>query len=248
MRTNIKFRLSFLGIAGSVAILVGCGGGIPHATTPVGTVASTLSFPLKAALDAVTANGASFTLHANGTLATQATDGACTGTLTVIQTPANTAVTFEGTSALQSTSVVRTDYTNCAPASATSTETDYFDSSSYLPLGFSVQGGQYGVYRSAPTIPVTVTVGMSGVIGTVDIFTDSTKVVSAGHADRSYIIEADTATTAIANAITRTYNAANTLLSTSQVRYRIDALGSFTAVSEDVQTASQQSSIHVVFK
>jgi hypothetical protein len=52
------------------------------------------------------------------------------------------------------------------------------------------------------------------------------------------VIEADTATTAIANLISKKYNASNVLTSTEQDRYRIAADGSLTLISIDIQYAN----------
>lgn len=247
MGVHVKIYLKvFVGVVGS-AVLAACGGGGGGGTpAPTGPVVSTLSFPLQSAVNSETASGSILTLHATGTSATQVTDGLCTGTVTQTDGPATTATTFEGSPALSRVSVVTITFTNCTPASTTGTETDYFNSN-YVARGLNIQGGKYGVYLTAPVIPSSVTVGATGIIGTLTYYTDSTKASGAGRSDKSFVIEADTATTAIANAITKTYDASGTLTSTSQSRYRIDASGAFTPVSIDIQY-SGTSTTHLVFR
>lgn len=99
-------------------------------------------------------------------------------------------------------------------------------------------GVNYGVFLTPPTIPASVTVGGTGVIGTETLYTDSTKLVGNGRQDGSYVIEADTANTAIVNFIWKIYNAAGVLSSTSQVRFRIAMTGALVPLSEDIQYAT----------
>lgn len=89
-------------------------------------------------------------------------------------------------------------------------------------------------------------VGNTGTIGTQTLYTNSTKTVGNGTSVVSYVVEADTATTAIINLIDRSYNAGGTLIATEQDRYRIDAVGTLTPVSADIQY-SYTSTTHLVF-
>jgi len=54
---------------------------------------------------------------------------------------------------------------------------------------------------TALTIPTTVKVGDTGSIGTETKYTDSTKVTPSGVTVMSYIVEADTTSSAIVNLI-----------------------------------------------
>lgn len=110
--------------------------------------------------------------------------------------------------------------------------------SNYVPLGFNSVGVNYGVYLTPPTIPASVTVGLTGIIGTITLYTDSTKAVGNGRQDISYIIEADTSTTAIVNLISKLYNAGSTLIATEQDRFRIAATGALVPISADIQYAN----------
>jgi hypothetical protein len=248
MMDKIQFNsLSGIVLALFALVVTGCGGGGGGgAPPPSGPVTSTLSFPLLAASETETASGSSVTLTANGTPATEVTDGLCSGTLNLTVGPANTATTFEGAPAFSFTQVLQMNFTNCVPASVAETATGYV-SSTYAPLGFQVVGGDYGVYAAPAIIPASVKVGDVGIVGTINTYTDSSKTVGTGRHEVSFVVEPDTATTAIINLITKGYNASSQLLFTEQDRWRITESGSFSLVSIDIQYATT-STVHLVFR
>lgn len=238
MKSNMKaiLKVAFFATV-TASLLYGCGGGggsgSPAATGPV---ASTNSFLLQTAYKALIANG----LTKNFTIS-----GTCSGSGTKTSAPATTAATFEGAPALSGTATLTLSYTNCTPATTAQTSIGYFDSN-YVPLGFNSVGVNYGVYPTSPTIPTSVTVGGTATIGTENLYTDSTKTTSTGTISSSYVVEADTSTTAIVNLIAKIYNAAGTLTATEQDRYRIDANSTLTPVSIDIQYANTSTN-HLVF-
>jgi hypothetical protein len=221
------------------ATLSACGGG--------GGSAAPATFPLRTALDTLTRTGSAFQLKATGTSATSAADGDCSGTMNETDGAATIPATFNGKPGWSSSIIASLHFDNCTPADVTAAETDYFDSN-YLPLGAVVSGGKYGVYLAPPVVPETVSVGDSGTIGTLTFQVSSSDTTAAGHADRTYAIEkdGDSVTTAIANSISRVYDASPTpvLTSTSQVRYRIDTKGKLSIVSQDIKTPTT----HLVFR
>jgi hypothetical protein len=213
-------------LASSVVIaLAGCGGG-GSSSSPTGPVVSTLSFPMLSGFQTLTASGWSKTFAISGT---------CSGSLSMARAPANVAVTFEGQSALSATESITMTFSNCTPASSATTATLYYNSSNYYPLGLNSVGVNYGVYLIAPVIPATVTVGSTAVLGSETLYTDSTKAVPNGRIDESFVVEADTATTAIVNLIAKEYNAMGALIFTEQDRYRMSSTGALTPISWDVQ-------------
>jgi hypothetical protein len=218
-----------------ITLLTACGGG-GGGSPATGPVASTLSFPLQTGYKALIASGLStksFTVS-----------GTCTGSGSKTSAPANTPATFEGVSGLSAVGTLTMTLTNCTPASTAQTYTSYFDSN-YVQLGFNSVGINYGVFLIAPNIPTSAAVGGTGVIGTMTFYTDSTKSVGNGREDLSYLVETDTATTAIVNLIAKVYNASGTLTATEQDRYRIDSVGTLTPVSADIQAANG-STTHLV--
>lgn len=210
--------------------LSGCsgGGGGGGGSAPAGPVTSTLSFPLQ---------GAYKTLVANGLTKTFTVSGTCSGTGSKTSAPATTAATFEGVAGFSVVGTLTMSLSNCTPASTAQTYTGYFDSN-YVPLGMNSVGVNYGVYLIPPTIPTSVTVGGTAIYGTETLYTDSTKATGNGRIDQSYVIEADTSTTAIVNMIAKIYNAAGTLTATEQDRFRIAATGALTPISADIQYAN----------
>ena len=222
-------------------LLIGCGGGTEGgAAAPTGPVTSTLSFPLLQAHK---------TGVANGVVKTFVVSGACIGTANMTNAPATTPAVFEANQAALSAVYALTATLSNAPgivgcpATFAVTGTQYWDSN-YTPLGHNSVGVSYGVFLTAPIIPATVLVGGAGVLGTETIYTDITKAVPNGRDDSSYVIEADTATTAIVNIISKTYDAANTLTGTTQQRYRISSTGAWVPVSVDIITST---GIHLIF-
>jgi hypothetical protein len=206
----------------------GGGGGSPASVT------STLSFPLQTGEKASIIRGSSTYYAISGT---------CGGTAsTASSTPVP--ATFEGVSGISSSSTIILNLTNCTPSYNANTYTDYYDSN-YVPLGRVVAGGKYSVYLTPPISPASVKIGDTGSIGTLTIYTDSTKTISDGQAVISYVVEPDTANTAIINMIWKFYNSNGVLTSTEQDRSMIAANGTLTNVSSDIQYANG-STTHLV--
>lgn len=222
------------------ALLTACGGGGGGGTAAVsGPVASTLSFHMQSGYRALVASGLTKSFTISGT---------CSGSGTKTSSPANTAATFEGVTGFSATTTTTSTFTNCTPASTAATSTAYFDSN-YDPRGFNTPGVNYGVHLTPLVIPTSVTVGginSTGTLGTETLYTDNTKVTFSGRIETTYVVEADTSTTAIVNVIAKIYNASSVLTATEQDRYRINATGTVTPTSVDIQYANGSTN-HLVF-
>ncbi|MEN9437016.1 MAG: hypothetical protein RIR09_1671 [Pseudomonadota bacterium] len=230
-----------------LGLLTACGGGGDGSGAVSGPVASTLSFPLRQGVNTLTANGESATFTAIGTSATQATNGLCSGTYTFTSGGATTSATFRGQAALSANSAASISFTNCTPASNAESGTDYYDTN-YVPIGdVNASSGKMGLWQTAPNIPTTVRVNDVIIVGTKNHFTDTTGTTNDGRSDMSVVVEADTSTTAVINQIVKRYNAAGQLTSTTQGRSRIDAGGTLTRLSIDIQYATT-STVHLVFR
>ncbi len=217
------------------SLLTACGGGGGGAPAATGPAASSSAFPLKSAFSALIAAGETKSMIVSGT---------CTGTANATRAPAAGGATFEGVAGrLPASSALTISLTNCTPASIASTATGFYDSN-YTPLGSNTVGGNYGVFLTVPVIPTTVAVGDTGTLGTQNLYTNSAKTTPAGQRVSSYVVEADTTTTAIVNLISKEFNTSNVLLATEQDRYRISASGTLILVSIDVQ-ASNGSTTHL---
>ena len=213
-------------VIGTSLLLVACGGGGGGGST--GPVVSTNSFPLRAGYTALVAAGAidNFTIS-----------GTCAGSATITDSPA-IASTFEGVAGFASTSTFTFTFTNCTPTSGADTSTTFYDAN-YTPLGISNPGGDYEKFQTVPPpLPASVMVGNTASYGTLIVYTDSSKTVTTGTRVFSYVVEADTASTAIINLISRSFDNASQLLGTQQSRYRIAANGSLTIVSIDTQLST----------
>jgi len=220
-------------LVSAITLLGGCGGG-GGSSAPAGPVTSTSTFPVQQAYTAIYASGLSKTFTTS-----QTGSANCSGSGTRTSSPASTSTTFDMTptnivTALSSVQTITLNWTNCTPASSATTETSYYNPSNYLPLGFNSPGVNYGVYQTAPTIPATVLVGGTGIIGTENLYTDSTEATSNGHVDVSYVVTADTASTAIITIIDKIYNAAGTLTATEEDAWRITTAGTLTPITVNI--------------
>ena len=214
--SNIRYAL----IAGLIAVaLVSCGGGSGGS----GKVVSTLSFPLR---DAMKTN------VVLGTNVTYDLSGYCSGTMVISDQPP-AAATFEGISGFSAVTGNAYQFSNCTPSTYNINRTDYYDNN-YDALGTIVAGGDYSVSPIPISLPVSVKVGDTAAIGTMNDYSDSSKTVSTGHDEYSYIIEPDTADTAIVDLVGKFYDASSNLVETDHTRYRIYASGDMVPVSGDI--------------
>lgn len=232
--------LAFL-IATSATLLSGCGGGGSDSsgtTPPLPVPAVTTSFPLQAGYQARIKAGSNddFTVT-----------GPCAGTANISNGAASPAV-FEGSSGFAATQSSTFILTNC-PKTVLS-GTSYFDAT-YTPLGSSTTGAVYEKFLTAPlAFAASVKVGDTGTVATFTRYADSTKAVVTGQRVLSYVVEADSANTAIVNLISKTYDTATPaqLLSTQQSRYRIAADGSLSIITIDNQFSTTSTDHYVYTK
>lgn len=231
----LRLNLLFVSCLISVA-LTACGGGNKASTwsSPSSqAVTSALSFPFQSGLNASVAQGSSVSYTITGS---------CRGRATYTST-VPIAASFEGVDGrLSVTSTQTINFSDCTPYYISASATNYFDIN-YLPLGSSINGGDYGVFLIPPSIPTSVRVGDSGTLGTRQYYTDSSKLTGTGREVISYSIEPDTATTAIVNMINRSYSATGDLLATGNDKYRIMADGTLVPISSDILEAG---SLHLI--
>lgn len=224
---------SSLTLIASAALIAGCGGGGGDSGSSATT---TTNYPLQAGYKARISAGANDNFSITGT---------CAGTAT-ITTSSSSASTFETIAGFSAAQTITINLTNCVPATNAVSGTSYFDTN-YTPLGSSVPGTEYVKFATLPpAIPASVKVGDTAVYATFNTYTDSAKATATGQRLLSYVIEADTSNTVIANLITKGYNSATQLLFTQQSRYRVAADGTLTIISIDVQY-STTSTNHILF-
>ncbi len=231
MRSIQPMLLTLLVVA--TLIIAGCGGGDGggDSSEQAVPVTTTATFPVSQAMKTLVVSGFSSDFTAQQTGA-----DLCNGSGNRTASPATTPTTFNvtPTETIDSYSSVQTitlNWTNCTPAYSATTLTAYYDASNYLPLGFNSPGVNYGVYLEEPAYPLTVSIGDTGIIGTVDLYTDSTETTSNGFMDASYVVTADTASTAILTLISKIYDEYNTLTATEQDASKITTAGVLTPIS-----------------
>jgi hypothetical protein len=211
----------------AAALLTACGGGGGGTTAVVGPVASTLTFNASSAIRSLNASGQTATFSVSSS-------NGCTGSASYTVGAATTSTTFETQTALSSTSMLNINYTNCTPATISSTTTNYMDSN-YAPLG--VSGEKYIVYTGY-TAPTTARVGDVGIIGNFLRYTNISKTTQDGTGQFSYVVEADSENTAFITAATKAYSIPTALESTQLTKYRINSSNVMSLVSITIQYAN----------
>ena len=216
----------------TVTMLSACGGGggdPPGAPNPPVLT----SFALKAGYAARIVSGATDDFIVSG---------GCSGTARIATAPA-VAATFEG---VVGVSALQTSTLNCPPTPISVTGLTFYNAN-YTPIGSSVDGSEYAKFESPPLDwPAAVKVGQSGTVATLTTYAGRFGVIT-GKRTISYEIKADgaSATTAIANIITRSYDRV-ALLATETMSYRIIENGMLTPVLLDVKF-STTSTLHLIY-
>lgn len=206
----------------STALLAACGGGGGDAPI-VNNPPIEATFALKSGFQARIVSGASDNYTVSGD---------CRGTARIATLPA-AAATFEGVVGVSALQTSTLNFTNCSPATNSATGLTFYNAN-YAPIGSSVVNSEYAKFESPPLDwPAAVKVGQSGTIATLITFADRA-LAATGKRIISYEIKADTATTAIANIITRSYDRA-ALLATETMSYRMAENGTLTPLLLDVQ-------------
>ena len=217
------------------ATLVACGGGSDSGSAapgapavPSAPVASTETFAFKTAyVNLVTASQTkTFKISASG--AGQSVSGSGTVIFGGLAS-----ATFEGRTALTRSISVSGSLTDNGQAIAfpSSSSNEYYDSS-YNPLGAS-DGTEYAfIDNSPPSIPQTVKVGGSGVMYTFMRYNSSTKNTLLGTSVYSYVVEPDTAMTALVTIVETVKDTAGKVTETTSSVFRITPSGGASLVKE----------------
>ena len=221
----------------SAALLAACGGGGGDAPAVI-TPPVDATFALKSGFQARIVSGASDDYTVSGD---------CRGTARIATLPA-AAATFEGVVGVSALQTSTLNFTNCSPATNSATGLTFYNAN-YAPIGSSVVNSEYAKFESPPLDwPAAVKVGQSGTIATLITYADRA-LAATGKRIISYEIKADTATatatTAIANIITRSYDRA-ALLATETMSYRMAENGTLTPLLLDVQF-STTSTLHLIY-
>ena len=218
-------RLKLLLLSSVLSLLAACGGGGGGGSS--GPVTSTETFQLQTAYVNFFNASNSLPYTISGTSSGYAVTGS--GTLTE-SSPVNG--TFESVSALQKNSANTFTITaNGITASDASSSSSYVDSN-YIPLGHS--GTEYTVITGNVVIPMTARIGDSGTWSTENRYTNSSKTSLLGTTTTTYVLEPDTASTALLKIIDTEKNTSGTTTATTVETYRITPAGSITHVSATI--------------
>ncbi len=207
--------------------LAGCGGGGGggNAWTPI---ASTEVFQLKTAWDNIVRDTGTRSFTVSGTYAGLALRGS--GSITQ---GGLVGAVFEGVAAQQKLTTVSATITG-GGQTVTDTESgsDFYDSN-YLPLGTQT-ADEYTVVNGSATIPQTARVGDTGTAYSDNRYTNSSKTSFLGTNTYTYALQADTASTAIAQIVGVEKDGLGATTYTRTLRYRITPAGAVTPLSETV--------------
>jgi len=222
MKITKKTLLSCIALAASLSA---CGGGSSDSPTPTPT------FNYQAAATKIyqTGQNVQFT-------ATQTGNVSCKGSGSFFQSPYTTATTFNTTptqsvSALSGTVAITLNWTNCIPASQIIASTNYLSASGMTPLGFSGPGS-YGVFSVSPIFPTSVSVGDSGPMGTLQIYSNNSETTRIGYQIAQYAVTAGSSSSSVTvTTTTEGYSASNILLTRVTEVGQLSSAGTFTATS-----------------
>ena len=199
---------------------------------PSGTAGGTATVPAQSAVINWTKAASTYKFNV------YATNG-CLGTFTTAKgTPSSYNIT--NYSYVVNSSLV---YSNCTPTSTTGVEFVYTDSN-YIPSAYEISQGSpannayYGIYSGTPNIPVSLTAGSSGTVGTQNLYPNANMSTSSGRADVTYTSSAETSTSLLLNLNRATYDASNSLTYTEIDTYRITTAGVATLLSIQVTYAN----------
>ena len=209
--------------ATTTLFLTACGGGGSGGST--GPVTSTETFQLRTGW----VNYITDTRSSPFTLTGSVSGTAVTGTGTLTQGSLSSAV-FESQNALKKTSVVTGSISGSGQTFPLGITTTTYVDSNYTPLGSS--GAEYAVYSSGNAIPLTARVNDTGIWYQSVRYTSSSKTSRLGTATASYVLEPDTASTALLKIVNVEKDTYGTTTSTQTLTFRITPTGGLTRLSE----------------
>lgn len=214
----MKMFLKLILAATSFSFITACGGG----GGGTGTETSTQKFNLLAAYTSEFEKNTFHRFTATG-------DGGLTGAGTVTRGVATSGI-FEGKSALQRTVVVTGNLNINGVVTPLNSVTVQWANNSLLPAG-SV-GDEYSVVFGAVNIPNEIIVGDTGILFSSNRYSNSSKTIQLGTVVSSYVVEADTATSAMVTIINTHRSISNQLQHTTTEKLKITADNKITRINQ----------------
>jgi len=228
-------------IAAALALtLVACGGGGGGGNgTPSGGGGGSPTYNMQAGIANLVTHGLTANVTFSGTVTVSGTSTAVTGSGTYTLA-AGVSATFNGTAATSQTQTLTGNLMANGQSNPFSQSiTDYYAASNAAFLG-EVASGEYDVAQAPFDYPTSIEGGMSGTLGTVLNYTDSTMSVPQGTSQTTYAVTAATTQGGpLGIAITtKIYNTQNALLETDTTNYSMtssNVVSFVSAVSQDQQ-------------
>lgn len=216
-------KLKYAAAVATLSLLAACGGGGGGSSGPV---ASTSAFNVLAAYVGTFTSPSTNTFSIAGTSGSNQITGSGTATTGNV-----TSGTFEGLASLQRTTTVTGSFSvNGTSYPLASSVVSWMDSN-YVPRG-SDGAGEYTVISGTPTLPSSVHVGDTGPVYTANRYTSSSKTTPVGTLTSTYVVEADTASTALVTLINTYKNTSNVTTKVATAQFRITTANTFTRIKE----------------
>ena len=219
---------SFVSCLFVAALAVGCGGGgdaVPES--------SAMSFPLSQIAQSVVQERGSYPVRLEGTATYSGESVPVTGSGTVSLSTGSG--TFEGVvHAERRVSVTGSVSVRGVTVPIAANVQEYYGADT-KPIG-RIDSDSYCVYEGQSPIPAFVKVGDSGSWYNSVCYTSSAKVSRVSTSSATYVIEPDSATTALLKLVQRV-NSGSGQGNVAVASYRITSAGSYTKVSENSASA-----------
>ena len=207
------------------SLLSACGGGGGGVSGPV---ASVESFSLAKLWANMLTTPSTNNVTISGTINGAPVTGSGTNTISGLS-----AGTFEGMPAQQQTQKIASSLvTNGQTIPVNESITTWVDSNN-TPKGES-GGDDYIVVTALGNLPTAARINDTGTAYTANRYANSTKAVLRGTRTVSYLVEADTATTALVSMIIEDKNTSNVTTNKSTAQLRITPAGTFTRIKETI--------------
>lgn len=211
------------------ALLVACGGGGGGGSS--GPIASTETFQLRTAYVSYINGSGSWPFTISGSTSGVNLTGNGTETAGSVAS-----ATFEGQAAQAKTTTATGTFSANGQSYPLATTTTAYVSSNYDPLGFN--GSEYEVVSTSTPIPVTARVNDTGTWYSSVRYTSSSKATRAGTATATFVLEPDTASTALLKIIHIEKDTSGTVTSTNTSTFRMTPAGALTRLSETILEGS----------
>jgi hypothetical protein len=221
-----RSKFARLGAWVVAAVLAGCGGG-GGGTDSGGTPPATVTIPLSAAIANYVNQARSATVSVSGSVTAAGQTLPVSGSATWTETTGPG--TFEGQAALRKNMSINGSLSVAGQSAPFSDVSQAYFDPNYRPLGATSSSG-YCVTTSSSAMPATAHVGDTGPWFTQACYTSSAKLSTTGTITTAYVIEPETAATAVLKLLVTTTANGQTL--SSHNTFRVGTDGAITRLQD----------------